>query len=69
MLTFLLLQGFNVPNGLLTPTFKLKRPQLKQKYMDEIKKLYATNGEAQNFQFMTRLRAGKLIECVENENL
>ena len=43
-----LLQGFNVANGLLTPTFKTKRPQLKKRYMDNIKALYTANGEAPN---------------------
>jgi len=31
---------FSVENGLLTPTFKLKRPQLKERYKDIIDKLY-----------------------------
>lgn len=41
---------FSVDNGLLTPTFKIKRPALRQKYTEEISKLYnelsqrATNG-------------------------
>merc|ERR1712228_301158 len=41
----LLLQGFNVDNNCLTPTFKKKRPQLLKKYKDVIKELYAKNGE------------------------
>eukprot|EP01084_Bolivina_argentea_P111036 198218_1 len=40
-----LLQGFNVDNDLLTPTFKKKRPQLLKKYIDIIKELYKNNGE------------------------
>jgi len=40
-----LLQGFNVENNLLTPSFKLKRPILLQKYVDELKALYDVNGE------------------------
>ena len=40
-----LLQGFNVANGLLTPTFKKKRPPLLRKYVDNIKALYTANGE------------------------
>jgi len=41
-----LLQGFNVENGLLTPSFKTKRPCLLKKYVDELKALYDVNGEA-----------------------
>lgn len=41
-----LLQGFNVENNLLTPSFKLKRPILLKKYVEDLKKLYAANGEA-----------------------
>ena len=40
-----LLQGFNVDNNTLTPTFKKKRPQLLKKYIDVIKQMYADNGE------------------------
>jgi len=40
-----LLQGFNVDNNTLTPTFKKKRPQLLKKYVDIIKQLYKNNGE------------------------
>jgi len=40
-----LLQGFNVENNCLTPTFKLKRPQLLGRYKDIIKELYKNNGE------------------------
>jgi len=43
-----LLQGFNVDNGLMTPTFKKKRPQLKAKYTEQLKVLYTANGEAPN---------------------
>jgi len=43
-----LLQGFNVDNGTLTPTFKKKRPQLTRKYVDKIKELYTANGEPPN---------------------
>merc|ERR1712154_548926 len=43
-----LLQGFNVDNNLLTPTFKKKRPQLLKKYVADIKQLYTDNGEAPN---------------------
>jgi len=35
-----LLQGFNVDNNCLTPSFKLKRPQLKARYMTQLKALY-----------------------------
>ena len=34
-------EAFAVENGLLTPTFKLKRPQAKKKYADAIAGLYA----------------------------
>lgn len=40
-----LLQGFNVENNLLTPSFKLKRPILLKHYVEPLKKLYAANGE------------------------
>ena len=40
-----ILQGFNVANNTLTPTFKKKRPQLLKKYIDDIKKMYTDNGE------------------------
>eukprot|EP01083_Nonionella_stella_P032454 88847_1 len=43
-----MLQGFNVANGLLTPTFKTKRPQLLRKYVAQIKELYTKNGEPPN---------------------
>lgn len=43
-----LLQGFNVDNGLMTPTFKKKRPQLLAKYVADVKKMYADNGEPPN---------------------
>jgi len=39
------LQGFHVQNDCLTPTAKLKRPQITRKYVKEIKELYAKNGE------------------------
>jgi len=32
--------AFTVENGLLTPTLKAKRPQLRKQYADVIKKLY-----------------------------
>jgi long-chain acyl-CoA synthetase len=33
---------FGVENGLLTPTFKLKRPQAKAAFKDAIDSMYAT---------------------------
>jgi len=38
--------GFTEQNGCLTPTFKLRRPQLLQRYITQLKELYAKNGEA-----------------------
>ena len=35
-------QGFSIENDCLTPTFKLKRPQLLKKYQEEIDKLYVS---------------------------
>jgi len=43
-----LLSGFNVDNGLMTPTFKKKRPQLLRRYLDDVKAMYTANGEAPN---------------------
>ncbi|VDD94385.1 unnamed protein product, partial [Enterobius vermicularis] len=37
---YLTADPFTVENGLLTPTLKAKRPQLRQRYADEIKQLY-----------------------------
>lgn len=41
-----LLQGFNIQNNCLTPSFKLKRPQLLSRYSDQVKELYTNNGQA-----------------------
>jgi len=41
-----LLQGFNIENNCLTPSFKLKRPQLLARYTNLLKELYIKNGEA-----------------------
>lgn len=38
-------QGFTVDNDCLTPSFKLRRPQLKTRYKDELMALYKKNGE------------------------
>jgi len=40
-----LLQGFSVENDLLTPSFKMKRPILLKRFVDELKILYTENGE------------------------
>lgn len=36
-------QGFHVDNNLMTPSFKLKRPQLKAKYQEALDALYSSN--------------------------
>eukprot|EP00177_Eucheuma_denticulatum_P000610 GFKZ01001096.1.p1 GENE.GFKZ01001096.1~~GFKZ01001096.1.p1 ORF type:complete len:665 (-),score=106.75 GFKZ01001096.1:349-2307(-) len=36
-------QGFHVDNNLMTPSFKLKRPQLKNKYQEALDALYESN--------------------------
>ena len=36
-------QGFHLQNDLLTPSFKLKRPQLKQMYKTELEAMYPSN--------------------------
>ena len=38
-------QGFNIENDCLTPTFKLKRPQLLKKYQAEVDAMYVSLGE------------------------
>lgn len=38
-------EPFSVENGCLTPTFKLKRPQLKERYGEIVAAMYATLGE------------------------
>jgi len=38
-------QGFSIENDCLTPTFKLKRPQLLKKYSEEIDRMYVSLGE------------------------
>ena len=46
---FLEPEPFSVDNDLLTPTFKLKRPQLQKRYQDEIDAMYGllNGGKAQ----------------------
>jgi long-chain acyl-CoA synthetase len=39
------LQGFNVENECMTPTFKLRRPFLKKRYLDILKDMYTELGE------------------------
>jgi len=41
-----LMQGFNVGNKLLTPTFKKRCKNLLEKYKGQLKELYAAHGEA-----------------------
>lgn len=38
--------AFNTANALMTPTFKLRRPQLLQRYIKQFQQMYARNGEA-----------------------
>ena len=40
-------QGFSIENDCLTPTFKLKRPQLLKRYQTEIDAMYITLGVRQ----------------------
>eukprot|EP00316_Scyphosphaera_apsteinii_P019813 CAMPEP_0119321898 /NCGR_PEP_ID=MMETSP1333-20130426/56729_1 /TAXON_ID=418940 /ORGANISM="Scyphosphaera apsteinii, Strain RCC1455" /LENGTH=666 /DNA_ID=CAMNT_0007328987 /DNA_START=19 /DNA_END=2019 /DNA_ORIENTATION=+ len=40
-----LLQGFSIENDCLTPTFKLKRPQLLKRYKAEVDAMYMSLGE------------------------
>merc|ERR1719408_771434 len=40
-----LLQGFSIANDCLTPTFKLKRPQLLKRYQKQIDDMYVSLGE------------------------
>jgi len=40
-----LLQGFSIENDCLTPTFKLKRPQLLKKYQEQVDAMYVALGE------------------------
>ena len=35
-------EAFTVENGLITPSFKLRRPQIKRKYAEQIKRMYAS---------------------------
>jgi len=41
-------QGFSVENDMLTPTFKVKRPQLLKRYVLQIDQMYAQLGETVN---------------------
>ena len=37
--------GWTPANGLMTPTFKVRRPQMVKHYVAQLKQLYASNGE------------------------
>ena len=38
-------QGFSIDNDCLTPTFKLKRPQLLRRYQTQIDEMYISLGQ------------------------
>ena len=38
-------QGFSIENDCLTPTFKLKRPQLLKRYNEQVDAMYVSLGE------------------------
>ena len=38
-------QGFSIGNDCLTPTFKLKRPQLLKRYQAEVDAMYVSLGQ------------------------
>ena len=38
---WLTLEPWSIENGLITPTMKLKRPELERRFAEEIRKLYA----------------------------
>ena len=38
-------QGFSIENDCLTPTFKLKRPQLLKRYGEQVDAMYVSLGE------------------------
>jgi long-chain acyl-CoA synthetase len=39
--TWLTLEPWTIENGLITPTLKLKRPEIEQRFAREIRELYA----------------------------
>jgi len=39
------MQGFSIDNDCLTPTFKLKRPQLLKRYQSQVDAMYVGLGE------------------------
>merc|ERR1711998_415822 len=38
-------QGFSIANDCLTPTFKLKRPQLLKRYQEQVDAMYVSLGQ------------------------
>ena len=53
-------EGFTVENELLAPTFKMKRPELKKRFMEDIAKLYALLNQVEVITSRTGLHSVNL---------